>query len=247
MVTTSDLSGSDLSKFKGIYIAPEAAIYLTATLKSDVHIERPAYPVNSRNLIRWIRVGLMSPELREIPGRELLIGFEDLISMRVIAILRSLGVSWKRIHKAEDWLREQSGYPRPFAIERVWTETKDVFAEFHEGFIAASRGGQLAFTEMIAQYLKSVQDMIFVPHNGVSVADSWIPHADVMMNPRIQFGEPCVKGTRMRTRVLWQMRNGGDSTSYLIRAFGLTETQVEHALEWEHRLRAVQTSTVSRR
>lgn len=230
------ITSLDSSEFKGTYIAPEAAIYLTATLKRDVHIERPVYPIHSRNLIRWIRVGLMSPELRDIAGRELLIGFEDLISMRVIAILRSLGVSWKRIHKAEDWLREITGYPRPFAIERVWTETTDVFAEFHEGFIAASRGGQLAFTEMIGQYLQSVQDMFFVPHNGVSVADSWIPHEDILMNPRIQFGEPCIKGTRIRTRIIWQLFKGGDSTSYLTRAFKLTNDQIEHTLEWENRL-----------
>lgn len=227
----------DISDFQGTYIAPEAALYLAATLKRDVHIERPAYPIHSRNLIRWIRVGLMSPELRNIPGRELLLGFEDLISMRVIAILRSLGVSWKRIHKAENWLRERTGYPRPFAIERVWTETTDVFAEFHEGFIAASRGGQLAFTDIIGQYLQSVQDMIFVQHNGVRVADSWTPHEDVMMNPRIQFGEPCIKGTRIRTRILWQLLHGGDSISYLMRAFELTQGQIDHALGWEHRLR----------
>lgn len=226
----------DFSEFKGIYIAPEAAIYLTATLTRDVYIERPAYPIHSRNLIRWIRVGLMSPELRNISGRELLIGFEDLISMRVIAILRALGVSWRRIHKAEDWLREKTGYPRPFAIERVWTETTDVFAEFHAGFIAASRGGQLAFTEMIEQYLQSVHDIIFVPHNGVRVADSWIPHEDILMNPRIHFGEPCIRGTRIRTRIIWQLFKGGDPISYLMRAFELTNDQLEHALEWENRL-----------
>ena len=232
-------------EFKGIYVAPEAALYLTATLKQDVHIDRPAYPINSRNLIRWIRVGLMSPELRTVSGKELLISFEDLISMRVIAILRSLGVSWHRIHKAEKWLRDKTGYPRPFAIERVWTETVDVFAEYHQGFIAASRGGQLVFTEMFGQYLQSVHDMIFIPHNGVNVADSWTPHEDVMINPRIQFGEPCIKGTRMRTHTIWQMWNGGDSILYLIKAFSLEEIQVKNALEWENRLRAVQTTKVS--
>ncbi|MCK4830360.1 DUF433 domain-containing protein [bacterium] len=236
----------EYTEFKGIYVAPDAALYLTATLRQDVHIDRPAYPIHSRNLIRWIRIGLMSPELRNVAGKDLLIGFEDLISMRVIAILRSLGVSWRKIHRAEDWLRDRSGHPRPFAIERVWTEAVDVFAEFHEGFIAASRGGQLVFTEMVGQYLQSVQDMIFIPHNGVRVANAWTPHEDVMMNPKIQFGEPCVKGTRMRTRILWQMLNGGDSISYLTRAFNLKETQVNHALEWENRLRTVQASEISR-
>jgi uncharacterized protein (DUF433 family) len=232
-------------EFKGIYVAPEAALYLVATLKQDIHIDRPIYPINSRNLIRWIRVGLMSPELRTVSGKELLISFEDLISMRVIAILRSLGVSWHKVHTAEKWLREKTGYPRPFAIERVWTETVDVFAEYHQGFVAASRGGQLVFTEMVGQYLQSVQDMIFVPHNGVKVADSWTPHNNVLINPRIQFGEPCIKGTRMRTRTIWQMWNGGDSIPYLVKAFNLEEIQVKSALEWEDRLRAVQTTKVS--
>lgn len=226
----------DFSEFKGVYIAPEAALYLNATLKQDVHIEHPKYPIHSRNLIRWIRVGLMSPELRNIPGRELTISFEDLISMRVIAILRSLGGSWKKIHRAENWLREKTGYPRPFAIERVWTETVDVFASFPIGFIAASRHGQIAFAEMLGQYLRPVEDMTFMRHDGVSAADTWTPHADVIMNPLIQFGEPCIKGTRIRTRIIWQMVNGGDSISYLVRTFELSEQQIDHILEWENRL-----------
>lgn len=228
--------------FEGIYVAPEASLYLTATLKRDVSIRHQVYPVHSRNLIRWIRTGLASPELKHVPGRELLITFEDLVSMRVIAVLRSLGVSWLKIHRAERWMREKTGYRRPFAVERVWTETEDIFAEFPEGFIAASRRGQLAFVELFGQYLQPVEDMTFVRHNGVSVAATWTPHEDVMMNPKIQFGEPCIVGTRMRARILWLMRNGGDSIEYLARAFNLTLPQIEHALEWEHRLRAIQAS-----
>jgi uncharacterized protein (DUF433 family) len=164
--------------------------------------------------------------------------FEDLVSMRVIALLRSLGVSWLKIHRAEHWLREKTGYPRPFAVERVWTETVDVFSSFPTGFIAASRYGQLAFVELVGQYLQPVSDLTFVPHNGVSVASTWTPHIDVIMNPKIQFGEPCVRGTRMRTRILYQMWNGGDPLPYLARTFELKEEQIEHALEWESRLRA---------
>jgi uncharacterized protein (DUF433 family) len=225
------------AEFKGIYIAPEAAIYLNATLKHDVPGLPTIQTIHSRNLIHWIRVGLTSPELSIVPGKDLLIGFEDLISMRVIAILRALGVSWVKIHKAEKWLREQTGYIRPFAIERVWTETTDVFANFHEGFIAASRGGQLAFTQILEQYLTSVQDMIFVPHNDVKIADSWIPHEDILINPRIQFGEPCIKGTRIRTRVMSELLSGGDSISYVMHSFNLTEQQINHAMEWENRLK----------
>lgn len=227
---------NDLPEFKGIYIAPEAAIYLNATLKRDVPRLQKIRAVRSRNLIRWIRIGLASPELSGVPGKDLLISFEDLISMRVIAILRALGVSWTKIHRAERWLREQTGYVRPFAIERVWTETTDVFADFHEGFIAASRSGQLAFTQMLEQYLTSVQDTVFVPYDGVKVADSWTPHEGILVNPRIQFGEPCIEGTRIRTRVMSELLDGGDTIPYVMRSFDLTEQQVTRAMEWEKRL-----------
>ena len=222
--------------FEGIYVVPEAAVYLTATLKRDVHSVAQIRQINSRSLIRWIRVGLTSPYLVNTPGRELLISFEDIVSMRVISLLRALGVSWNRIHRAEQWLRDQTGYPRPFAIERVWTETKEVFAEFPVGFIAASREGQLSFAEVFGEYLKPVSDMTFVRHNGVSVAATWKPHIDVLMNPKIQFGDPCIEGTRLPTRTLLKMWSGGDSIDYLVKAFDLSKQQVEHGLEWEERL-----------
>lgn len=242
------MTGEKLAtSFEGIYVVPEAALYLSATLKRDVPTTRQVYRVHSRNIIRWIRVGLTSPEIRHIPGRELLITFEDLVSMRVIAVLRSLGVSWPKIRRAEQWMRQKTGYRRPFAVERVWTETVDVFAEFPEGFIAASRQGQLAFVELFGQYLQPVQDMTFTRYNGVSVAATWAPHTDVIMNPLIQFGEPCLKGTRIRTRILWQMWNSGDSKPYLTRAFKLSEQQIDHVLEWEDRLRTAQANQLSSR
>jgi uncharacterized protein (DUF433 family) len=227
---------SESPEFKGIYVASEAAIYLNATLKRDVPTLQEIQSLRSRRLIRWIRIGLASPELSVIPGKELLIGFEDLISMRVIAILRALHVSWPKIHRAEQWLRERTGYARPFAVERVWTETTDVFAEFHEEFVAASRSGQLAFTVMLEQYLTSVHDTLFAPYDGINVADSWMPHEDILINPRVQFGEPCIKGTRIRARVLNELLNGGDTIPYVMRSFDLTEQQITHALEWERRL-----------
>lgn len=228
--------------FEGIYVAPEAALYLTATLRRDVPTTILAHHVNSRNLIYWIRAGLTSPQLTRIPGRELLITFEDLVSMRVIALLRALGVTWHKIRRAEQWMRQHTKYRRPFAVHRIWTETVDVFAEFPPSFIAASRQGQLAFAELIGQYLQPVEDMTFRRDNGVSVAETWAPHVDVLMNPAIQFGEPCIYGTRIPTRTLWRMWKGNDSVAYLSRSFELTQDQVEHALEWEDRLTAAQGS-----
>jgi len=93
------------NEIPGIYVAPKAALYLTATLKKDIPSPVQRIPINSRNLINWVRTGLMTPELRNVSGHELILSFEDLISMRVIATLRSLGVTWHNIHLAEKYLR----------------------------------------------------------------------------------------------------------------------------------------------
>ena len=101
-----------ISAYEGIYAPPTAARYLLAARAAD-----RAYPVTSRHLIRWIRKGLAHPDLSEVPGRDLTIAFQDLVSMRVIAALRAAGVPWPRIHAAEAWLRQHTGCQQPFATE----------------------------------------------------------------------------------------------------------------------------------
>lgn len=227
-------------KFSGIYIAPKAAIYLAATLQKDIPYPVQRIPIKSRNLINWVRAGLLTPELRSLRGQDLVLSFEDLISMRVIATLRSFGLSWSEIHKAEKYLRSMTGYRRPFAVKQVWTDMESIFAKLSKDiFLAASRHGQIAMPELLGEYLQPVGDMTFESKRGVDVAATWTPHNDVTLNPLVQYGEPCISGTRMRTRILVQMVNGGDSPTYIQESFHLSESQVTNALEWEDRLKNV--------
>lgn len=229
--------------FTGIYIAPKAAIYLTATLTKDIPSPVQRIPINSRNLINWVRTGLMTPELRTMRGYDLVLSFEDLISMRVIAALRSFGLSWPAIHRAEQYLREETGHRRPFAVKQVWSDTSSIFAELGKHILlAVSRHGQMAIPALLGEYLQPVGDMTFNPIDHIFVAATWTPHTDVTLDPLIQYGEPCVTGTRMRTRILAQMIQGGDLPSYISEAFNLAEPQITHALEWENRLTSVRAS-----
>jgi uncharacterized protein (DUF433 family) len=215
-------------RFEGIYDVPSAARYLLAS-----RMAREAYPVKSRSLIRWIRKGLALPELAEVPGRELLIAFEDLISMRIIAALRAYGVSWPRIHAAERWLREHTGHERPFATEEIWTERSDVFAYFRDMLITASRHGQMAFT-ILEEYIIPVSGLTFERR----VARTWEPSPFILLNPSIQFGAPCIKGTRIPTHSVWGMIEGGDPAELVLRSYGITEEELDAAVAWEERLAA---------
>lgn len=215
--------------FSGIYEVPEAAGYLRASRMAD-----EVYRVGSRHLIRWVRRGLVLPSLADVPGRELLISFEDLVSMRIIAALRAAGVTWPKIRKAEAWLRDHTGKPRPFATELLWTERSDVFAELQTKLIAASRHGQLAM-DMLRNYLMPVHGLTF---GREQIAISWEPRAGILLHPLIQFGAPCIKGTRIPTRAVWGMLRGGDSLERVAHSYGISEEEVHAAVGWEEALAA---------
>ena len=216
--------------FQGIYDVPEVARYLKAASYG-----RQVYPVKSKTLIRWIRKGLSSHDLIEIPGRDLLIDFEDVISMRVIAALRVAGVGWKEITKAEKWLREETGTQRPFATEFLWTGQGEIFTEWTNRLLSASKHGQMAL-ELIRDYLIPIHGLSF--SKDTRAATSWEPMNGVWLEPGIQFGAPCLKGTRILTRTISGMLEAGDSVKWLMKSFGLSLAEVDAARDWESRLQS---------
>ena len=216
--------------FGGIYDVPEATRYLKASQHGGV-----IYPVSSTKMIRWIRTGVASSELVEVSGRDLLIGFEDLISMRVIGALRAAGVSWRAIREADQWLRRETGSPRPFATETLWTSQRQVFTEWKKQLVSASTSGQAAF-DFLLQFLIPVHGLVF--DEETEVAASWEPAPNVVLEPAVQFGAPCIKGTRIPTRSVAGMVEAGDSIDYVARSYGQPIAVIEEACEWERRLRA---------
>ena len=224
---------NERSTYEGIYVAPEAARIIRAT---SVDLEKPVN-VNNRHILRWIRNGLALPALREVPGRDLVISFTDLISMRVIALMRAAGYTWKQIYTSEDWVRHATGADRPFATKRFWLALREIYTE-HEGrLLAASLGGQYPFVDLIEDHLVPVAGLTF---DKEGLADSWTvqPSDQITMRPNVQFGAPCIRGTRIPTQTVWEMNEGGDSAAFIARVYDLEVRQVEEAIEWEKRLQA---------
>lgn len=218
----------EASKFEGIYEAPEAARYIASTFRPNL-----PFRIYSRKVIRWIRLGLATPELEEVPGRQLLLTFEDLISMRIIAALRAAGVSFRKIHIAENWLRSYTEHRRPFATEMLWTERSDVFIELKRQYIAASKFGQYAF-EILEEYLMPVHGLMF-DKSGIAIL--WEPRDGILFDPLVQFGAPCIKGTRIPTDALWSMVKAGDSMDFVASSYDLSVREVEEAVAWEDVIR----------
>ena len=228
MVAASDTHGTD--QFTGIYDPPEAARYLKASTDADGMLT-----LDSTKLIRWIRRGLASEDLAELSAYNILIDFEDLVSMRVIAALRVAGVRWSEIRRTNRWLRDEMGVERPFATELLWLGQGQLFSEWTRRLVSASRHGQMAL-DLICQYLIPVHGLTFDETSGL--ASSWEPFGGIVLEPRVQFGAPCIKGTRIPTRTVAGMIEAGDTATWVADAYGLSVDEVQAARDWESRLHA---------
>ena len=227
MKTAEDTQGSS-SSFGGIYDVPEAARYLEAAFGETV-----VYSISSTKLIRWIRRGVASPDLVGVSGSELLIAFEDLVSMRVIAALRATGVGWKNIDAADKWLRVKTGSQSPFATEYLWTGQGQIFVDWTRRLISASRHGQLALG-MLRDYLIPIHGLVF--SEDTHLATSWEPIRGIVLEPQVQFGTPCLKDTRIPARTIAGMILAGDSIEWVVDTYDISRDEVKAACDWESRL-----------
>lgn len=216
--------------FAGIYQVPEAARYLYVTS----HLPNIAKPT-PQHLMIWIRQGLAPNHLSGLRGHHVEIDFEDLVSMRVIYLLHGMGIPPHKIRQAKEYLTKLTGHSHPFATERLWTETVEIFAEIGTLLVTASKSGQLPFIDLIRQDLVNVHDMTF----SQGIADSWSPQPGILLRPNIQFGAPCIAKTGYPTRSFWTMYLGGDSVSFLAHSYDIPENQVQQALDWEENLAKV--------
>lgn len=221
-------SNPSAALFAGIYDAPEAARYLKAAAR-----ESKPYPADSAKLIQWIRRGFASPELIGVPGRELLLDFTDLVSMRMIAALRASGVSWPEITKTKRWFDEMD-IDRPFATESLWTGQGEIYADWSR-LLSASRSGQTAL-DALRDYLIPVHGLAF--SDETELATSWEPMPGVSLDPDFQFGAPCVKGTRIPTRTIFGMMEAGDSADWIAEAYSISLDEVLTAYDWESRVQS---------
>lgn len=215
----------------GTYSIPSAALYVMATLNTG-HVMR----LTTRHLHHWTRAGLAGGYLTGIRNRNLFINFKDLISLRAIAVMRANGMNHTDILTAERVLKQRYHYDYPFATIQFWTAPpRDIFVKEDGVLLSASRHLQSAM-DFFEQYLQPSHNIMF---DMFGVAASWKPRANVLFDPSIQYGEPCVEGTRIPTQVLYSFYKAGDTISSLAHFYDIQQSRIEDAIDWEKRIQEV--------
>ena len=116
---------------------------------------------------------------------------------------------------------------------RLFTDGVDVFYEatptISAQITAANRGGQEVLRPIIEAALRGV-----VYEREVAVR--WKATPPIVLDPEIQFGEPCIEGTRVTTVELRYAHKQVDEISAIADLYGISDEDVDLALEFESKL-----------
>jgi uncharacterized protein (DUF433 family) len=185
------------------------------------------------NTVRsWVHQGLAPAPVHLAFGETTILSFHDLISLMVVRRLRDEGVPLRNIRSAEDYLRTEWKFPRPYATQRVLTDGKSVFVALEEGgFTSADRKGQETLAAMIKDILRDVSY-----DAETELATAWHPRHEIALRPDIQFGQPCIVGTRLTTSTVAELIRAGDAPDFVAETYSVPLPSVVVAVEFEEAL-----------
>ncbi len=157
-----------------------------------------------------------------------LFSFLDLVSLYVISELLRRKVPRSEVYRGGQFLAKRLETDRPFAHESLATAGSAFFADLGE-WLDVGKWGQTAFQEMVVPILRPIT-------YERSLASSWQPHSNVLIDPRLQAGMPCIEGTRVPTAAVARYLASGEDLDDLADDLALRPEQVRDALEFEQSL-----------
>ena len=170
-------------------------------------------------------------------GRFIYITFRDLIELRYVNAFRTAGVSWQRIVGAARYAQSRFESQYPFSDLRFKTDGEHIFGESGEGLEQISGRGQMAFAEVISEYLFEPLDYLENEPVRWYPAQEWgmagIGRA-VMVDPRFGFGAPVITEYHIPTETLYlNYKAELDNAELVARSYEIPVESVRIAVEFQ--------------
>lgn len=191
--------------------------------------------VTSQTVRNWQKE---SPEGTALGRREsgVSLSYMQLQELAIVSTMRKLGVKLPKIRIARDYLARELHTTFPFADERVKSDGQDVLLQIRdqlgaagETLVVASAHGQYAWAEIIGRRFDQ-----FEYEKGVALKWHLSQDGRVVIDPRISFGAPAVRG--VPTWVLRGREKAGESIEEIAEDYSLNADDVRSALAFEHSL-----------
>jgi len=214
-----------------IHIQPEvgAGIY---TSKDVAHILKlPSHKVSRNMRDFWENYSF------GIKGNRF-INFKTLIEFYTFYHLRENGFSAQKIKKIHEDMAKELSTPYPFAskiyIENIIDEAskktiakRGVYYEIGAGLVKADRKKQIDIKQFLTPFLNKIE------FNDNDIAQRYFPLENsktLVIDPKFQFGQPIITGTRIKAEIINEFYEGGESKENICKIYHLQIGQVEDAI-----------------
>lgn len=230
MVAVRIAPESTADQYAGIYLPSEVASYLLVTMPVKRH--RPT----SQRILGWMHHGLVARERSTQSGRDGVLDFGGLVTCQALTLLSEAGFGLSDMLEEQRLFADQLGMARPFAHRTFWHAERESRGPSHSRLLSADEAGQTARKLLTRWSALRRRRLDFADDTGN--ADAWRPIERISLRPAVQFGQPCIEGTRIPTSSIWSYIRAGDSPRFIADAYGVDAGDVDQAVRWEERRRA---------
>lgn len=186
--------------------------------------------ISPQTVAAWHRIEAALLKQRE---ERAALSYMQLIEVAVVAAFRKADVPMKRIRKARAWAAHELKSEYPFAEYKFKENAKHLYLDSQQidvnenTVVQADSEGQLEWESIIGRLREfEYEDGGIVLKWHVAGEES-----PIVIDPRISFGAPAVKG--VPTWVLRGRFDAGESDSDIADDFGLKREEVRQALKFE--------------
>lgn len=177
-------------------------------------------------------------EDEDLPGG--VIGFRDLLELRMVASFVQHGVSLRVIRATADAARAHFGSDYPLTNQRFLTDGKRIFLE------AVEKSGEERMVDVLRkQYVFSaiIKPSLYAGiEYGEDGARRWFPvpkRREVVLDPALQFGTPVLASVGIPTDTIYASYLAeGRNRAMVARVFVITPRMVGEAVAFEEKLAA---------
>jgi uncharacterized protein (DUF433 family) len=187
--------------------------------------------ISTQTVVQWHKI---EPAMLSQREKRAALTYFQLIEVAVVAAFRKSGVPLRRIRAAREWSAHALKSEHPFAEYRFKEEAKHLWLDSSQvadlkpnTVMQADQEGQLAWETVIGRLREFEYE-----HEGIvlkwHVAGTGSP---IIIDPRISFGTPTVRGTP--TWIIKGRWDAGESDTDIAEDFQIGKDEVREALRFE--------------
>ena len=176
----------------------------------------------------------------EYDPNDVIISFLDLTELLFINTFIQYGISVQKIRKAAITASNLLNTSHPFAIKKMFTDGKSIFADI------ALKDNDSSLLDLLTkqyQFRKIIEPLLYgcLDFNKNNYAEKWWPmgkNKDVVLDPSRNMGQPILNKFNIKTELIYDLYNTNHSIEEISDWYELDKNSIKTAISYEKGLAA---------